>query len=73
MFGKKNKRDNDQQGKRLAENIAGKVYRTQTRLANYLNRKTAGTTRKQQIVFLATFTIALGVYCIYLILDSIFS
>jgi len=73
MFRKKNKQDNGQQGERLAKNIAGKVHRTQARFSDYLNRRTAGATRKQQIVFLTAFTIALGAYCIYLILGSIFS
>jgi hypothetical protein len=55
----------------LATRIAGNIIRRQTRLANYLNRKTQHWNRMSKLIALALFVMLFGGTCIYFILKSI--
>jgi len=56
----------------LAERIANRIIRRQTRAANYLNRKTQHWNKASKIIALLLFCLVFGSACIYLIIKSIY-
>jgi hypothetical protein len=55
----------------LAIRVAGGIIRRQTRLANYLNRKTQHWNRASKLIALMLFIGVFGGICLYLIIKSI--
>lgn len=55
----------------LAERLAGRIIRKQTRIANYLNRKTQYWDRASKIIAFTLFVLLFGGLCIYLIIKSL--
>jgi len=55
----------------LAERIAGRIIRTQTRLADALNRKTQHWNRASKLIALSLFCLLFGGLCLYFIIKSI--
>jgi len=53
--------------KALAGRIAGRITRTQRRVAEWLNVKTAGLPAKTWLLLLVLFCLAFGAYCLYLL------
>jgi len=54
----------------LAARIAGRIIRWQTKIADYLNRKTQYWNRSSKIILLLMFCIVFGVLCLYLLIHS---
>ncbi len=54
----------------LAGRIAGRIRRTQRRLAGWLNGKTAGLTAKNWLWLLVLFSLGFGAYCLYLLFSA---
>lgn len=55
----------------LAGRIAGRIIRTQNRIAGYLNRKTQHWNKASKLCALALFVLLFGGLSIYLIIKSI--
>ncbi len=56
----------------IAERIAGRLLYYQRKTADYLNRKTAGMSRKLLLLLLAGFCLASGSYCLYLLIKAFY-
>lgn len=54
----------------LAAELAGRIVRNQRRLADWLNRKTAGLTVRGWLLILVAFCIAFGSYCLWLLAEA---
>jgi hypothetical protein len=55
----------------LAARIAGRVIRRQTKIADYLNRKTAYWNTASKLIALVFFVLLFGGICMYFIIKSI--
>ena len=55
----------------LAEKIATAIVRRQTRIASYLNRKTAYWDKSSKIIALALFSLVFGGISLYLLVKAI--
>ena len=71
LFGKREKALPESQV-RLAERIAGKILQLQRNAADFLNGKTAKFSTKQWWGMLAAFSLLLGGYSLYLLLEAIY-
>ena len=54
----------------LAERIAGRIIRRQSRIAGYLNRKTQYWNKASKLIALLLFCLLFGSLCLYLIIKS---
>jgi hypothetical protein len=54
----------------MAERIAGRIIRRQTKMANYLNRKTQYWNKASKLIALALFCLLFGSLCLYFIIKS---
>jgi len=55
----------------LAERIAGRIIRRQTKIADYLNRRTQHWNGVSKLIALLLFCLAFGSLCLYFIMKSI--
>jgi hypothetical protein len=69
LFRKRNPK-NYPKAEALAERIAGRIVRKQTKMANYLNRKTAYWNTASKVIALALFCLLFGSICLYFIIKS---
>ena len=53
-----------------AGKIASRILAGQRKTADYLNRKTAGMSRRRLLFLLACFCLAFGSYCLYLLIHA---
>jgi hypothetical protein len=55
----------------LAERIAGRIIRRQTKIANYLNRRTQHWNSTSKLIALLLFSLLFSSICFYFIIKSI--
>jgi len=55
----------------LAERIAGRIIRRQTKIAGFLNRKTQHWNQSSKFIALFLFCLVFGSLCLYFIMKSI--
>jgi len=72
LFKRKRQGVNYPKAEALAGRIAGRIIRRQTKIANYLNRKTAYWNAASKLIALSLFILLFGSLCLYLILKSIY-
>jgi hypothetical protein len=71
LFKRKKRTTTNLKAEALAARVAGHIIRRQTKIANYLNRKTQHWNQASKFVALLLFCLLFGGICTYLIIKSI--